>query len=111
MNGEVRYHEGEKHVYLCCSNCDAYLVDLFVTDDTPEIRTVFSASCPHCGDGSFPVAVDGLVNRAGVGFPKEDDPEDWVMSTQVAEDEETGGGFHFICVKDNDNARPCFNPG
>lgn len=111
MNGEVRLQEGEKHVFLCCSNCDAFLADLFVTNQDVAVRAEYSASCPWCGDRSFPVAVDGLVSRAGVGYPKEDDPEDWVMSTIVLDDVEVENGFHFVCGKDGDDARPCFNPG
>ncbi len=62
------------HVYLICSNCKAYLVDLVRTrPQEEECWTVKAANCPFCDEspqtkslgGSFKVIVQGGFHNQG----------------------------------------------
>ena len=47
------------HVILKCSNCDAPLINLWITTPNLETEMPVQADCPHCGDHSFKQTING----------------------------------------------------
>jgi hypothetical protein len=62
----------QEHVYLTCSNCDAALVDIVITDPEVAVETVCRATCPFCGDTSFEKTIKGLMGYDGFARESED---------------------------------------
>jgi len=46
-------------VMVHCSNCEAPLAELWVTRPEMSIKTEVVAECPHCGDKSYIVELEG----------------------------------------------------
>ncbi len=99
------------HNLLSCSNCNAILMDIWVTrpheTDTYKVR----ASCPWCNDRSFIMKITGGFHMGGYGTLKGgDDPDETVESTLVDEfvrDEKTNV-FEFKIGKATKDAKPVF---
>ncbi len=94
------------HVYVSCSNCDACLMDIWITrPNETEVWNVI-AECPFCGDKSYMVEIHGGFHPGGYGQIKEDDPEDDVASTNIGDVVTKGDTFHFKMMKASENAKP-----
>lgn len=102
------------HVYIRCSNCEAFLMDLWRTmpragEDDKPMKWKLRASCPWCGDKSYVTEVEGVFHRGGYGKVKEDDPNDTWPSTVVDGSPECVDGiFHFNIIKENESAKPYY---
>lgn len=99
------------HVYLSCSDCQALLMDLWVTRPHEDEAWLYSANCPWCGDKSFPVEVKGGIFPAGYGTPIPGDEDNVVPSTNYVDVEARGGRWHFKVEKASDDARPVYRRG
>lgn len=94
------------HVLVECSNCRAILLDVWKTRPHEAETWRLKASCPFCGEDSFPVEVQGGFHVGGYGEIKGDDPDsDW-PSTAVDSSEINGNTFLFRVVKATPDAKP-----
>lgn len=60
------------HHYISCSNCNAMLLDIWVTQEIEKFSRI-QASCPFCGDQSFVAEVKGKFHAGGIGETDDDD--------------------------------------
>lgn len=101
------------HTYIRCSNCEAILMDIFQTMKNavnPNTGKVFEwkivASCPFCGDKSFPVDIQGTFHPGGYGKIKHDNEDDDIPSTIAEYEDFRDGIYYFRCVKASPDAKP-----
>lgn len=89
-----------------CSNCRAQLLRVWST--TPDEPCAFDlvATCPFCGDRSFPVTVKGGFFPGGCGTPREGDPTDEVPSTTIDTYGPEDGVMLFHMIKGSRDAKP-----
>jgi hypothetical protein len=114
VNDSEREPEGLKdggHVYIVCSNCNAYLMDIWRTrpfeNDVWKIR----AKCPFCRDKSFAVDIKGGFHAGGYGTAKKDDEDDDVLSTRVETFDIIDDTFTFTLIKATPDAKPIYRHG
>lgn len=94
------------HVLVECSNCRAILLDVWITRPHEKETWKVRASCPFCGDESFPVTVKGGFHVGGYGQVKEDDPDsDW-PSTVIDKSDIRGDLYYFKVIKATPDAKP-----
>lgn len=100
-----------EHIHLTCANCDAGLVDIVLTEYDPSLAVKVRANCPFCGDSSFIKEVPGPYGRDGFAAHKpgqEDDPDAYVESTIIADEQVEGGITQITVVKARPDARPIY---
>lgn len=71
------------HSYLSCSDCNAWLVDVWVTRPNEEMVWKLQAECPFCGDRSFVTELKGGFHYGGAYTPNPEDPDDQFLSTRI----------------------------
>ena len=93
-------------VSLACSACKAKLVDIVVIKPDaidPVTGKIFewkvAAQCCFCGDRSFEQTIAGRYRYFGHGIPKDDDPGEARMLTQVTGVVEDGNRVVFQTAK------------
>ena len=64
------------HVMLRCSNCNAALVDCWVTRKVDAIEWKIRAKCDHCGDYSFATKIKGNFHIGPGVEPNPENPND-----------------------------------
>lgn len=96
------------HVYPRCSNCQALLMDVFITRPHESDVWKIRAKCPWCGDHSFIETFKGGFHPGGYGSPKEDDPNDDIPSTCVDHWDVEGDVVVFTIMKANVDAKPVY---
>jgi hypothetical protein len=96
------------HVYLTCSNCQAYLMDIFRTRPHEKEIWRVRCSCPWCGDKSFITEIKGGFHRGGYGRPKSDDDSEVWASTDVVDEEILGDVIFFHVQRANADAKPVY---
>lgn len=97
-----------KHNLISCSNCNALLLDIWVTRPHETHTYKIRAICPWCGDHSYVTKVTGGFHFGGCGTQKSQDPDDCVESTCVGDQTTNGDVFEFLVLKANKNAKPIF---
>jgi hypothetical protein len=101
------------HVYLACADCQALLVDVFITNPQaidPSTGEPFAwrlkALCPFCGEQSYVAEVRGTFYRGGIEIPKPDDPTDGTPVTTVDPPYAEGDCFIFPVHKASPDVQP-----
>lgn len=64
------------------------------------------ASCPFCGDKSFPVEIEGNFHAGGYGKVKRDNEDDDVPSTIHEFEDFKDDTYYFRCLKASPDAKP-----
>lgn len=100
--------EKDNHIYLECSNCNAFLLDLLMNHPDQEKLVMVKANCPFCGDSTFTHEVKGGFCPGGYGTPKEDDPTDDIPSTIIETFVVDNNTHNFVIRKANKNAKPVY---
>ncbi len=93
------------HVHPSCSNCDALLMDIWVTRPNDPFRWKVRCNCPFCGDDSFTVEVRGGFHYGGYGVTKDDDADADVPST-IVETFDIDGETYVFKIKKAPNGKP-----
>ncbi len=103
------------HIYPTCSNCDAILLDIWVTKPNAiDPRTSkpfewkFMVNCPFCGDHSFLTEVTGAFHIGGYGITLPDG-EPGEASTKMATFAEDGDVTKVVVTKASNDARAFHN--
>lgn len=97
------------HNLIKCSNCEAILMDVWVTRPHEPHTYKLRATCPWCNDKSFVVKVKGGFHQGGYGTQVGDDVEETVESTSVERYElDDSGVFNFFIMKASANAKPVY---
>ena len=105
------------HVLFQCSNCRAYLVDVWVTKKIEGGQTWRGkAKCPYCGDSSFVMEWQGLFAVGGIGsdeqgrlfLPAKGDERTGKDVTKLA-NFQSDNGILIITVKKVENAEPVYH--
>jgi hypothetical protein len=94
------------HTYLSCSNCNAILVDIWVTRPNQPIECKVQAKCAFCGDRSFVKLIKGGYYHGGYGRIKTDDEDTDIPSTIVEDVISENDVFVFHTKKATPNAKP-----
>ena len=55
-------------IFVKCSECGAPLAELWITRPEMKIRSEVTADCPHCGDKSFIVELEGKFHLGQTDF-------------------------------------------
>ena len=55
----TEFIEDGKKTIIKCSRCEAELVEIWIIRPKAKISTTITAECPHCGDKSFGVQIEG----------------------------------------------------
>lgn len=99
------------HTLLKCSNCEAILMDVWVTRPHESEEYRLRASCPFCGDKSFITKVKGGFHYGGFGKVKPDDPDQDIPSTIIEKFEQSPNSnlFEFTILKANKDAKPVYS--
>lgn len=99
------------HQYLCCSNCDAALVDVWVTNPEEKSSWKMKAKCPFCNDYSYPKEVKGRFHLGGTVRVVDEDSELCSASTTVDNFEFIEGCFEINVLKATPKSKPVFIRG
>lgn len=59
--------KGDKHLFSC-SNCRKALCEILLINPEVDLELNYRASCPYCGDKSFPFKVKGQIMFGGLGI-------------------------------------------
>ena len=89
-----------------CSNCGAALIKAAWLPNTKSPITRIIATCPYCGDASFPVDVGGGLLVVPYGEAKEDDIEDVISTVAIAETDYSPPLMTYKLIKTEPNAKP-----
>lgn len=88
------------HVLVPCSNCNAILMDIWVTrPHEPQVWRI-KANCPFCNDTSFQTEIKGGFHAGGYGKQINEDED--IPSTTVDNFDVEGDVFHFHLLKAKD---------
>lgn len=103
------------HILLQCSNCNAYLCDIWITKKDAPLKWSGRAECPFCGDFSFLKEWQGLFAPGGIAadeqgkvfLPAKNDERTGKDVTQLVNFVDEGNGQILFKVKRINNAAPC----
>jgi hypothetical protein len=91
---------------LSCSACRKSLAEVYVVDagavdpgTGKPFRWKLTASCPYCGDASWPLGVTGQFRRDGYSVQDPTDPLNCSYKTFIDEDLINGEEVRFVVKK------------
>ncbi len=84
--------EQKPSIVIKCSNCSRKLMSVMLADQEaidPDTKLPFAwqltATCPYCGDQSFPHEVRGRIYPVGYAEPNQENVEDVYIKTFIEE--------------------------
>lgn len=94
------------HTYLSCSDCQAWLYEIWITRPGEQSSWKVKATCPYCGDGSFVEEIKGGFHHGPAYTQNPDDPDDQKLATVLERVEQESDLFIFHLKKASSSGKP-----